>query len=92
MTTSTSTTIRQQCKRKVQRKKFPYSKIIIALVGLCVIVANVASYILAFKGLDGNSMVTEGINTSYGAVLLGYLLKSLGEHWSMNKFGIEEES
>lgn len=90
-TSTTQTTTRRRSKRKVKRKKFPYSKVIIILVGVGVVLANIASYILAFRGFDGNSTVTEGINTGYGVVLLGYLLKSLGEHWSMNKFGIEEE-
>lgn len=89
--TSTSTTTRRRRKRKVQRKPFPYSKVLIALVGVGVVIANIASYNLAYGGLDSNSAVTEGINTGYGVVLLGYLLKSLGEHWSMNKFGIEED-
>ena len=84
--------VNRRRKRKVQHKKFPYSKVIIAVVGLGVLAANIASYNLAYKGYDGNSTVTDGINTGYGVVLFGYLLKSMGEHWSMNKFGIEDES
>lgn len=84
-------TAKRRRKRKVQHKKFPFSKVIIALVGIGVVAANIASYDLSYKGLDSNSTVTESINTGYGVVLFGYLLKSMGEHWSMNKFGIEDE-
>lgn len=78
-------------RRPVHHKRFPYSKVTVAIVGVCVLLANIASYHLAYLGLDTNASVTEGINTVYGAVLVTYLIKSLGEHWSMNQFGIEED-
>ena len=82
---------RMRIKRRVRKVRYAFSKVMIAIVTVGVIAANICSYDLAYKERDTNENVTDGINKGYGAVLVAYFVKSLGEHWSMNKFGVEEE-
>ena len=77
-------------RRTVRRKRWPYSKILLGLLLGAVIAGNAASYALASQGLETAEGVTTSLNTVFGAAAVGYLLKSLGEHASMNAHGIEE--
>lgn len=76
---------------KVRRKRWPYSKVILGLLLAVTIMGNAASYVLAWHGYDTAEGVTTTMTSVFGAAIVGYLIKSLGEHHSMNKYGVSEE-
>ena len=79
-----------QPSRMVRRKRWPYSKIVLGLLLLVTVAGNAASYALAWRGYDTAEGVTTTLTMTFGAAIVGYLIKSLGEHASMNAHGIAE--
>ena len=77
-------------RRTVTHKRFSYSKILLGLLLLVTIAGNAASYVLAWRGYDTAEGVTTTLTTVFGAAVVGYLMKSLGEHASLNTHGITE--
>lgn len=76
--------------RTVTRRRRPYSKVVLAALLIVTVAGNAASYILAWRGYETAEGVTVSLNTVFGAAIVGYLLKSLGEHASLNAHGIRE--
>ena len=77
-------------RRTVRRRRRPYSKMILGALLLVTVAGNAASYALAWRGYETAEGVTQSLNTVFGAAVVGYLIKSLGEHASLNAHGIEE--
>ncbi len=77
--------------RRIRTKKITYSKVVLGILLLLCVCGNLCSYLLAAHGLETVEGVTQSLNSVFGAAITGYLLKSLGEHCSMNKYRIEEE-
>lgn len=76
---------------KIRRKRWPYSKVMLGMLLVVTIAGNAASYALAWHGYDTAEGVTTTLTSVFGAAIVGYLIKSLGEHHSMNKYGLSEE-
>ena len=72
-----------------KRRRWEYFKLILTGLTLLVVVANATSYVLAWRGMDTNSAVTEGINLTYGAALIAYAIKSAWDHNSANKYKVQ---
>ena len=79
-----------QTSRTVKRKRWPYSKILLLLLLIVTVAGNAASYVLAWRGYDTAEGVSTTLTMTFGAAIVSYLIKSLGEHASMNKHGISE--
>ena len=77
--------------RRIRRKKYAYSKVLLAVLLAFTLAGNAASYLLAWQGHETAEGVTTTLTTVFGAAVVGYLVKSLGEHASMNRHGITEE-
>lgn len=80
----------QTHRRTVQRKRYSYSKVLLGLLLVVTVAGNAASYVLAWRGYDTAEGVTTTLTTVFGAAIVGYLIKSLGEHASLNAHGISE--
>lgn len=77
-------------KRTVTRRRWCYSKVVLAVLLVVTIAGNAASYALAWRGYDAAEGVSTTLTTVFGAAVVGYLMKSLGEHASLNAHGITE--
>ena len=82
---------KQQAKRKKKRKPWEFSK---RLAAWCVAIATaaaMASYVLAFLGLDPAEGITTAIFTGCIGYLMTYAAKSATEKISRNRHGLDAD-
>lgn len=79
-------------KRKTQKQKaLEFSKRIVVWALCFTTMCVIASYVLSMLDHDPAVDVTVAVIANCLAVISGYLLKSFGEHNSLNKYGVTLE-
>ena len=76
---------------KAKRHPRQFSKVILALYAVFVIIWVSASYVLAVLGFNVNESVTVAVIGSLGVAMIGYYSKSFAEKNSLNKYHISLE-
>ena len=76
--------------RTVKRRRWNALKAVVLLLLALTMGGCAASYTLSALGLDANAEVTVALIETFGAAVVAYALKTLGDHMSMNKHGLEE--
>lgn len=80
----------ESARRTIRRRRWNALKVVVLLLLALTVGGCVVSYTLSALGLDANVDVTVSLVETFGAAVVAYAIKTLGDHMSMNKHGIEE--